>query len=308
MTTPPVSWTKGLSNEAGFWNDVLTGRDSRWGDLMTTRFQRRPLNEAHRRLVDLSAHGARDVWILDVGAGPACVMGCEWPDRNVNLVPLDPLADEYAKQLKENGHTVAVPTIKGEAEKLAEQFGRAKFDFVFSHNALDHAYSPLLALCQMIYVAKPEACVQLEHRMNEAEVERYAGLHQWNFCDENGHFIVWNKAARHDVTEIFSKTHEVISRPHGDWLSLCMKPRNPMRPEDYEEILRMSAAFEQEIEKKDATERAAQTGRGMAPGGICGDGVEVKEARFCSSAVRFASALMRSLTVGLFSGSPRNSR
>jgi len=42
------------------------------------------------------------------------------------------------------------------------------------------------------------------HENNEAENERYQDMHQWNFCEENGQFIIWNKDARHNITEMFA--------------------------------------------------------------------------------------------------------
>jgi SAM-dependent methyltransferase len=225
MATPPTSWTNGLTIEAGFWDAVLSGKDVRWSDALAQRLERRDLHEAHRALADLSAQGAGEVNILDVGAGPCTVLGCLWPGRRLVLTPVDPLADEYDKQLDQSKRHPPVKTIKGEAETLEKQFGPARFDLVFSHNALDHCYDPILALRQMCVVAKPRACLRLEHRQNEAEVEKYHGLHQWNFCEEKGRFVIWGKDERHDVTSLFGDTHDVICAAKGDWLSITMKPR-----------------------------------------------------------------------------------
>lgn len=148
-----------------------------------------------------------------------------WPGRRLILTPVDPLADEYAEQLRRAGRTPPVPTILGHAETLEEQFGRARFDFVFSHNALDHCYDPLLALRQMVAVAKPRAWIRLEHQQNEAEAEKYHGLHQWNFCEQGGDFIIWNKSARHNVTELFRATYVTVAHAKDGWLTVTMRPR-----------------------------------------------------------------------------------
>ena len=35
--------------------------------------------------------------------------------------------------------------------------------------------------------------ILLEHRTNEAEIEKYVGLHQFNLCVKDNDFYIWNK-------------------------------------------------------------------------------------------------------------------
>jgi len=222
--TPPASWTGGLPSEAKFWDGVLSGENTRWKEGLERRFVPRQVTAGHRELIELSARGAEEVAVLDVGAGPCSVMGNVWEGRKVKVTAVDPLAEEYAEQLERAGRFPPVRTIKGYAERLGEQFAPGTFDFMFSHNALDHCFDPVTAIRQMILVGKPRACIQLEHRADEGEVENYFGLHQWNFRAEEGRFIIWNKSERHDMSELLKGTHGITCGVNENWLSVCIVP------------------------------------------------------------------------------------
>jgi SAM-dependent methyltransferase len=89
-----------------------------------------------------------------------------------------------------------IRTIPGHGEKLLEKFRPDQFDLVYSSNALDHSYDPLLAIRQMLTAVKPGGYVYLWHFANEGLHESYHGLHQWNFDIRQDDFIVSD--GRHD--------------------------------------------------------------------------------------------------------------
>jgi hypothetical protein len=82
-------------------------------------------------------------------------------------------------------------------------------------NALDHSYDPLRGIQQMLEVVKPGHYVLLLHKVNEAENQNYKAFHQWNFCAEEGRFIIWNRQTRLCVNEALGKTAEVTIDPDG---------------------------------------------------------------------------------------------
>ena len=82
---------------------------------------------------------------------------------------------------------------------MAAQFGENRFDMVFSRNALDHSADPLAGIRQCLLTAKPGCHVVLMHFLNEAKLQNYQGLHQWNFDWRNGQFIIWNPRQEIDV-------------------------------------------------------------------------------------------------------------
>jgi hypothetical protein len=75
---------------------------------------------------------------------------------------------------------------------------------VWSVNALDHSYNPVTIIEQCLDVVKIGSDVFLSHLENEAEAESYVGLHQWNFCCDDGAFVIWNKRQRINVSKLLS--------------------------------------------------------------------------------------------------------
>jgi hypothetical protein len=95
---------------------------------------------------------------------------------------------------------------------------------VYSRNALDHSYDALEAIRQCLLVAKPNAPVILEHAVNEAERQSYHGLHQWNFCQENNQFILWNAKERINVNEAFKNFAAIkIEFYVEEWINVSLR-------------------------------------------------------------------------------------
>src|SRR5207344_2449216 len=95
-----------------------------------------------------------------------------------------------------HGVTPIVRTIPCPAESVADVLGEARFDVVYSQNALDHTEDPMAGLEQMVRAVKPGAWVVLKHAVDEAETQSYGSLHDWNFRIEDGRFVIWNRETR----------------------------------------------------------------------------------------------------------------
>ena len=144
-------------------------------------------------VAELLPKGQASCLLLDVGAGPFTFLGKKHGQFQFKIVAVDPLADAYDQILAKYSITPLVRTENLEAECLTMRFKENTFDLAFARNCLDHSYSPEKAIIQMIKVVKPGRYVLLKHIPNEAERERYGGLHQWNFCEKSGDFIIGSK-------------------------------------------------------------------------------------------------------------------
>jgi SAM-dependent methyltransferase len=138
----------------------------------------------------LSTSSGPVVRILDVGAGPLTTLGRHWEGHQIEIVAVDPLAEEYRALLKRLGISPPTETTLAHGEKLLEKFQPDQFDMAYSSNALDHSYDPVLAIGQMLKVVKPQGYVYLWHFANEGLTEAYQGLHQWNFDVRDNDFII----------------------------------------------------------------------------------------------------------------------
>jgi SAM-dependent methyltransferase len=95
---------------------------------------------------------------------------------------------------------------------LTERFDSDSFDVAYSRNALDHAVDPLLIVERMLAVVRPGGHVLLRHGRNEAVSEAYVQLHQWNFDERDGQFIIWRVGHETNVTETLDGRAEVTCR------------------------------------------------------------------------------------------------
>ena len=198
MTASRDKWEEGLPDEVTFWENWLEGKTKYAEDRALRLSSNRPFPWWAKPLIKGNPDTIR---VLDVGAGPVTAMGNVWGDKEITIVPVDPLAKEYAKLLERFAITPPTPTIYGLGEELVEQFGEASFDFAYACNCLDHSLDPVECYRQMMTVIKPGCSLVTFHEANEAEHQQYEGLHQWNFSVRDDRLIVWNHSGDWDIVE-----------------------------------------------------------------------------------------------------------
>ncbi len=137
------------------------------------------LQEEFKALI--AAPAGATVRLLDVGSGPLTRLGKKWEGRKLEVHAVDPLAEDYKTLMARLRISAPVAPEAGQGEALLEKFPLAYFDFAHASNSLDHAYDPMLAIRQMLAVVKPNCYVYLWHFAHVGVMERYSGLHQWNF-------------------------------------------------------------------------------------------------------------------------------
>ena len=180
-------WHEALPEELQFWENALKDGLSAYQWRIDPELQ---LQDDLKRLID--APPGAVVRILDVGAGPLSSVGKKWEGRTLQLIAVDPLAEDYRTMLTRLKIQPPVFTEAGHGEKLLDQFQENYFDIAYATNSLDHSYDPLLAIRQMFAVVKPQGYVYLWHFANVGVAEGYAGLHQWNFDIKHGDMILSN--------------------------------------------------------------------------------------------------------------------
>ena len=178
----PTDWKASLPEETSFWAHALENPREHWneGEFAARVNPDLPLQDDLKALLGFVTSDI--VKIIDVGAGPLTRIGKKWDGKQIQITATDPLADEYDGILKKCGIVPLVRTVKFEGETLAEHFPRESFDLAYASNSLDHAYSPIDVIRQMILLLRPGGSIYLWHFANCGITERYKGLHQWNFC------------------------------------------------------------------------------------------------------------------------------
>jgi SAM-dependent methyltransferase len=188
-----LKWTRGIKDELEFWDGYFATKGDQWPEDYKNRLD--PKREIEPWLMD-RFNDPPSAKILDVGAGPLTVLGVMYEGQKLDITACDPLAPFYAQLIEKHDVKRPVPTQTAFAEDLTSFFRANTFDLVHCRNALDHSFDPIMGIGQMLAVAKIGGRAILRHMTNEAERAAYDGLHQWNFNQEDGDFIVWNKAKR----------------------------------------------------------------------------------------------------------------
>lgn len=213
LVTQLIAWQKGIGSELSFWEKWFQSQGMLWPD--DFRYRQQPDTEIDASLLSGNLSSANTLRILDVGAGPMTVLGKQKNGCSLNITACDPLGPFYAEMAERHGVKRPVPTEQAFAEDLTAFYPRESFDLVFCQNALDHSFDPVRGIEEMLLVVKPIGRVVLRHNINEAETENYFGFHQWNFDEDAGHFVVWNRANRIDITEIFSPWADITTAKGG---------------------------------------------------------------------------------------------
>ena len=196
-----LRWKFNISSEVRFWDKCIKTNGLIWPDEYTLRFDENlPLQ---REIAELLPN-QDEVKILDVGAGPFTYLGKIHKNIKLNITAVDPLADEYDKLLVKYSINPIIHTEKLNAENLSKKFNENSFDLVFARNCIDHTYSPENSILEMIKVVRKGCYVLLMHKPNEAENEKWRGLHQWNFSSQNGSFFISSKNFNMNFTQKFS--------------------------------------------------------------------------------------------------------
>jgi hypothetical protein len=197
-------WKGGLADEYAFWENALRDQGRNWS-VEEYRARMDPNLELQSYLKELiDAPVGSVVRILDVGAGPLTRVGRRWEGRQLEIIPVDPLADQYDAVLKKLEITPPVRTRFGHGERLLEYFRENSFDLAYASNSLDHSYDPIAAIGQMLAVVKAQCFVYLWHFSNVGVEANYHGLHQWNFDVQRGDLTVNDGHRKHFLSKILA--------------------------------------------------------------------------------------------------------
>jgi SAM-dependent methyltransferase len=216
----------GRDHELDFWTSWLEQRGGRWSEDYARRLAPAPLIDDELVTARLDEIDRVDVKIIDVGAGPVSKLGTHYPGKNIEVVAVDPLADEYDRLLARFGVEPPVRTIRAHGERLLVRFAPASFDIAYAVNSIDHSYDPVRVVQNMLALVRPDGVVLLRHRLNEGEHERYVGLHQWNFDVQDTDLVIWNHAATSSLRRALNGRGDVEAWIKDDMALARVTPRS----------------------------------------------------------------------------------
>lgn len=200
-----TNWLAGLENEIDFWNCYMKDEGGIYFyGFKTTVSSERPFDLEED--IPVNMYG-KEYKFIDVGSGPFSRCGKVTNKVHLNAVSVDPLAYAYT-ELKTKYHIDnEVRLENGFVELLDKTFQANTFDMVHMSNSLDHSFSAIDGIYQLLNICKVGGKIILRHAENEAETEQYDGLHQWNLSlyNEENSFIIWRQNERYDICKIFEE-------------------------------------------------------------------------------------------------------
>jgi SAM-dependent methyltransferase len=191
-----MEWTDGLQSELDFWDRWYSTKGIIWHEDYLFRLS--TVTEIQNHISKHLICGYET--ILDVGSGPLTCLGKNWKGKTVNIIACDALADQYAELNMKYGIIPIIVTEKCKAELLSEKYDL--FDIIHAQNSIDHCENPVNAIIEMIKILKPGGKIILRHSVKEGENQHYIGLHQWNFYEKNGDFMISGKGKTENINEI----------------------------------------------------------------------------------------------------------
>lgn len=120
----------------------------------------------------------KEVDVLDVGAGPVCIIGKEHPTKDIEITAIDNNACEYHDELiwGKGYRTPLTFVYQMDMEELV--YKDNAFDIVHCINALDHTPNLEKAVSEMKRVCKPGGYIYMRHGLGQKK--RFGGHHYWN--------------------------------------------------------------------------------------------------------------------------------
>ena len=222
-------WDAGVQFEIDFWRSVFRGDDQEFlADVMKRLDAQTPIADY---IVELfpSSVAAGEVSILDVGAGPVTKVGWHVNGKpRPKITPIDALAPQYRTILDEFKLTPPVYTQHCDGEQIATRFAPGSFDVINICNALDHCYDAMGVMRGMLTALKPGGALLVHGHTDEAEYERYSGLHQWNIRAVGDDMVIWRPNARFSIRQEFGVQIEQmrIQQPEAArWTSVTIHKR-----------------------------------------------------------------------------------
>lgn len=223
LQDPSKDRDQALREEVDFWYQYLATGGRRWPEQFVQSID--PTAEVTDPILRevLSELPEEEVSILDVGAGPATSVGYRFPGKRLEITPVDPLADAYRELWTELGMKPPVWTVAGEGEHLADQFGKDSFEVVYARNAIDHVVDASAVIKNMLATVRSGGYIVMRHVRNEAKNANYTQLHQWNFDERDGHFVLWRRRGHElDLTELLANQAEVRCARDGKWVTAVL--------------------------------------------------------------------------------------
>jgi SAM-dependent methyltransferase len=138
--------------------------------------------------------------VIELGPGPLSDLAWGVETGLIEVVAIDPLADEYNKILNRRNIVFPIRAVQGIGEDLL--LPENSFDIAYLRNSLDHTSDPRKCLFNLVRVLKIKGYLYIYSNVREGTRVGWSGLHQHDLVIEENCLIRYNKDGdRTDLTQ-----------------------------------------------------------------------------------------------------------
>lgn len=197
------TWETALQAEANFWRRQFEG------DVASLERQRGDIQRIVGNLLPADASGKR---VLDVGCGPFPLHR-----EGVEVVGVDPLAEEYADMLRAAGQPMPDSFLAAAGETMKEMVEPNSFDYVLSSASLDQCYDPNAFIAGCRAACRPGGTIIIDCRNLWDPVNALRSARNWNLILCNDDLILWREGVSWSLRKLMGKVSrfEITIRHSG---------------------------------------------------------------------------------------------
>jgi len=208
-------WQSSISSEVGIWESHLN--NPTYLERIKADYIHSPeLAEVLDRFCKV-----KEIEAIDIGCGPLSTLPSLDRGLQIHRTLVDPLGSQYDK-FRSSLNCDPQNILDYSAEEISQHFKLESFDLVYMSNALDHSYDPKKVLQEPRKLVSLQGVLYLEHFENEAEKEKFSGLHQWNLFEEKGDLIIADRYKMFSLREILGVGFHVSTKAicrHGGYVA-----------------------------------------------------------------------------------------
>lgn len=182
-----------FDDELGYWRRFLAGGESsrppgerRLDILLDPARRQLKFPAILTRLIGRHLPAAPPWKVVEVGPGPLSSLAWGVDVGLLEVVGIDPLADEYRALLDRHGFDYPIRPVTGTAETVDDLLPAAVFDIAYARNSLDHTTSPGRCLQAMANLLAPGGLLVLEGAVEEGTQQGWHGMHQHDLAPRAG--------------------------------------------------------------------------------------------------------------------------
>lgn len=183
--------------EMEFWLSLLKYGDGRpeYVEAARNRLRSRKARKEvfpHEILPHLQqiAGGAYPIRTMEIGPGPLSTLGWGVEEGILDVLAIDPLADEYRRIVNYIQNPYPIVPLRADGEDATLIFQGLHFHLAYARNSIDHCREPQKVFGNMVTLLVHGGILAHKHGEREGTLQRWKGGHNWDLSLDGNDIIL----------------------------------------------------------------------------------------------------------------------